>query len=130
MRACGAGSPGRSHFRAELVPGSSPPLLVICGEIDPLTRQAFGSAVDRALELHRRLYLDLRGITFMDSTGLNVLIATFHRLGQVPDAVVLVEPSLPVRRLLEVAGVDGLFPIRETSWRSDRRPPLARGGSG
>ena len=48
------------------------------------------------------LVLDLRGLTFMDSTGLRVLLKASKMIDGAGGKLVLREPSDPVRRLLEV----------------------------
>jgi anti-anti-sigma factor len=113
-------SPGPNPFSAEPVPGAVPPLLIVRGEIDPLSHDAFAAAIDEALGSDTRLCLDLRDTTFMDSSGLNVLITTFHRLGQVREAIILRDPTPQVLRLLEVCGVDDLFTIRSSPSETDK----------
>jgi anti-anti-sigma factor len=54
------------------------------------------------------LYLDLSGVTFMDSTALNALI-TIRNAASAP--VVLVRPSTPVLRLLQLTALDQAFTI-------------------
>jgi anti-anti-sigma factor len=52
--------------------------------------------------------IDLRDVTFIDSTGLRSLLLA-HRRG----VVVLREPSDVVRRILEVAGVADLLVVEQ-----------------
>jgi anti-anti-sigma factor len=54
------------------------------------------------------LYLDLSGVTFMDSTALNALI-TIRNAASEP--VVLVRPSTSVLRLLQLTALDQAFTI-------------------
>jgi anti-anti-sigma factor len=61
--------------------------------------------------------LDLRDVTFMDSAGLRVLEAVHLRLGQLPEAVILRDPTPAVQRLLHLAGMEGLFAVRTAASR-------------
>jgi anti-anti-sigma factor len=56
--------------------------------------------------------LDLSGLTFMDSTGVNALLRTRSLLGRERRDLVVVCPPGPVRRVLEIIGVvDMLAPF-------------------
>ena len=78
--------------------------LVLSGEIDSYT----------ATELAERLagdppvdVLDLAAVTFIDSSGLRVLVEAHqapHRAGHAARAA---SPSAPVQRLLEISGLAG-----------------------
>lgn len=50
------------------------------------------------------LILDVSELSFIDSTGLRVLIETARRLGEAGD-LVLRNPSRPVMDVLEIAGI-------------------------
>ncbi|MFH9011754.1 STAS domain-containing protein [Streptomyces sp. NPDC017943] len=72
--------------------------------IQPLT-----DALASAVRDHPVVVLDASGVTFADSTLLNLLILT-HQSGKLR----LVAPSSHLRRLCEITGVDGVLDIRET----------------
>lgn len=59
----------------------------------------------------KHLTLDLSGVSFMDSTGLRVLLKTSKVLEGSGGKLDLREPSDPVRRLLEVSGLDSHFEL-------------------
>jgi anti-sigma B factor antagonist len=100
------------------------PLLVVAGEIDHVTADQFRAAVDRALEEHARIELDLRGVSFMDSGGLAVLIAAHQRVGQNREAVVVRTSSPMILRLLEISGVGPLIDVRDEAIDGDQRAEL------
>lgn len=60
---------------------------------------------------NRNLEVDLRGVTFMDSTGLNMLVRLHDQTTRNGVALTLVAPPEHVRRLFEIAGVDGVLTI-------------------
>ncbi|WP_432131972.1 STAS domain-containing protein [Streptomyces tendae] len=72
--------------------------------IAPLTE-----ALDRAAAEHSKVVLDTSGITFADSSLLNLLILT-HRTVDLRVAA----PTRQLCRLLEITGVDGLLTVRPT----------------
>jgi anti-sigma B factor antagonist len=88
--------------------------LAIFGEVDALTAAELDAAIGRAAgEGVIEVVLDLRGLAFIDSSGLNVLVANAARL-QAAGAVLVVEaPSGSTRRLLEISGLDRVLTIRQ-----------------
>lgn len=58
--------------------------------------------------------LDLSAVTFMDSTGLQVLIATQRRLDPLGGTLRLVGLRSGVAKVLKVTGLDESFPAYET----------------
>lgn len=54
--------------------------------------------------------LDLSGINYIDSTGIGELVGYLGRFGDRGRKLILVNPSQRIRKLLEVAQLDTLFP--------------------
>jgi anti-sigma B factor antagonist len=98
-------------FHARLVAQAPQPTVAVRGFVDLSTAPALAAAIDAAICAGPRIELDLRETTFMDSAGLVVLRDAHVRLGQVREAIVLVDPSPEVRRILELAGLADLFRI-------------------
>jgi anti-anti-sigma factor len=59
------------------------------------------------------LVVDLKGVTFIDSTALGVLIEARSRLAD-RDGFRLAAPGLETRRALEVSGLDRHFSVFDT----------------
>lgn len=77
------------------------------GDIDIATLTVFGDALDRCRAAGgNRLVLDMRDVTFMDSQGLHMLLATDVALREVGGGVTVTAPSPQVRKLLAVSGLD------------------------
>lgn len=57
--------------------------------------------------------LELSGITFIDSAGLSVLVASHKRLLAKGSALVLEQPSAPTRRLFDITGLGDVLAIRD-----------------
>ena len=53
----------------------------------------------------------LRTVSFIDSSGLRVLVRAEKRLGQAGGQLALVRPSEPVTRLLEITGLSAELTI-------------------
>lgn len=86
-------------------------VLSLAGDLDieavPTMQASLVDATARATTVA----LDLSAVTFLDSSGLAVLLAARQRLADAGGPLVLHHPSPPVRRLLAVTGVDQLFTI-------------------
>jgi anti-anti-sigma factor len=73
-------------------------------EIDMATAGLFRQALDRAHGGDGHVTIDLAHTTFMDSSGLAVVIGAYDRLGRRPDAVALRNAGPPLRQILELTG--------------------------
>ena len=58
--------------------------------------------------------LDLCDVEFLDSSGLNLVLRARATLAREARPLAIVCPPGPVRRLMEVAGVDDLFFLYDT----------------
>ena len=88
-------------------------VVTIRGELDLATRDAAEAVLLEAEEsATRAVVLDLRGLRFLGSTGLSILVASAGRatLRGVGHEIV---PSEGVRRLLELTGVDRHLTTRD-----------------
>ncbi|MFF9815114.1 STAS domain-containing protein [Streptomyces sp. NPDC014006] len=79
------------------------------GAYDMESITPLADALKSAAAEHPKVILEASGVTFADSTFLNLLIL-IHRAGTLR----LVAPSAPVRRVCEITGVDNLLEIRDT----------------
>ncbi|MFF5970038.1 STAS domain-containing protein [Streptomyces sp. NPDC012769] len=79
------------------------------GAYDMESTGPLAAALERAAETHRKVVLDASGVTFADSSFLNLMILT-HRTGKLRVAA----PSAQVRRLCEITAVDGVLHIHES----------------
>jgi anti-sigma B factor antagonist len=55
--------------------------------------------------------IDLRGVTFIDSTGLSLLVDALHRVGEKGGTLMLAHPGPSLRRLFGIVGFTQRFPI-------------------
>ncbi|PRY01650.1 STAS domain-containing protein [Allonocardiopsis opalescens] len=82
-------------------------VIELTGEIDVATAPQLRSSLEPAFGAPEpRLVIDLAGVTFIDSSGLRVLIETHKRAEQDGGSLALARPSPWVVRLLRVTGLD------------------------
>lgn len=85
----------------------------IKGEVDLETADRLRQELEASLD-HARpevLLLDLAGVTFMDSSGLGVILGRYRRLKKQGGRVILSRPQPQVRRLLEISGLGKIMAI-------------------
>ncbi|HUJ66288.1 MAG TPA: STAS domain-containing protein [Acidimicrobiales bacterium] len=83
------------------------------GEIDIANGDELRIMIDSCLDGGaEQLIVDLSGVRFMDSSGLNVLIGTARRLGAGSFGVVVSRPS--IRKIFSVTGIDHIIPVFES----------------
>lgn len=88
--------------------------LAVSGEFDvatsPELRRELHQIADRDPTL---IVLDLRGVTFIDSSGLAVLVGVLKRLREENrgDAVVLEGLQDPVRKVFDITGLTEVFSV-------------------
>jgi anti-anti-sigma factor len=85
-------------------------VVAVIGELDLSTAAALSEALAPLLDQRlQAVTLDLGGVEFIDSTGLTLLVRTSKRLGEHQGALRLTSPTPPVRRVLELVGLDTLL---------------------
>ena len=83
--------------------------LAVSGEIDAHSAPVLAEHLEGCLAAESDVVVDLAAVTFIDSSGLRVLIDAKQRCDAASNDLVLRSPSHSVVRLLEVAGLDGHF---------------------
>ena len=85
--------------------------VTITGEVDHHRAREMMDVLDREIdmELPRRLTVDLRDVTFMDSSGIAVLLRAYRRLGALGGEVRVHNVPPQAARVLRAAGLDKLI---------------------
>jgi anti-anti-sigma factor len=78
--------------------------LVLAGEIDSYTAPDLAERLEADPSL---VVLDLTEVTFIDSSGLRVLVEGHRRRVEAGSSLTLRSPSAAVQRLLEISGLAG-----------------------
>ena len=87
-------------------------LVGMAGDLDFTAAPRLGDAIDRLLEARaHELWVDLRGLDFIDSTGLAALIGARRRADAAGAKLRLVVDDGPVREVLELGRMDRGFHI-------------------
>ena len=82
------------------------------GEIDFGSASTFEVALRRAIEANAHgVMLDLRGVTFIDSTGLQVLASAATMAQASRRELTLLDASPQVQHVIEMSGLQDLLPL-------------------
>lgn len=88
-------------------------LVALAGELDVST---VAGLYEQLAELYRdgvqHVALNMAEVTFVDSTGLSVLVTLHKRLEAQGGELIVFSPSVQLRKLLQVAGLDGYLNVR------------------
>ena len=85
-----------------------PLTITLTGELDHHAAKGLMEAIDRCMEqnLPVKTLLDLGGLTFMDSSGIAVVLRAKRRMEALAGALVVVNIPRQAARVLETAGLD------------------------
>jgi anti-sigma B factor antagonist len=116
------------EFSAHLLDGHA--VVELRGELDLSNAPALRERLlDIAATQSASLILDLSGLTFMDSTGISVLVAAERRAHQLGGSLSLAGPQKVVARVLHITSLDRHFPtfgtVEEAVAGRDAEPPVA-----
>lgn len=108
--------PSREHFDVtRLSNGWS-----VSGQIDALTAGRLADAVSDVPDVSDGpIEVDFADVTFIDSSGLRVLLGLADRIAGAGGTVVIRNASKSVRRLLEITKLESIFGLDTP----DREPP-------
>ena len=98
---------GVPDFSSEIVCVEGEMRLILRGEIDLAVREPLARAIDEVMASGRRVVLDMREVSFLDSTGIGALA----RIASDGSDVFVLNPQAAVRRALEVSGIDSIIQI-------------------
>jgi anti-sigma B factor antagonist len=88
----------------------------VAGEVDVSTSGSLRDSLLRIItdENHHGLVVNLASVSFLDSTGLGVLVGIWHRVCATRGCLTLAAPSRQARSVLETTGLTRLLPIYDT----------------
>jgi stage II sporulation protein AA (anti-sigma F factor antagonist) len=81
-------------------------VVTLSGEIDHQTAGPLRQALEATGTAGLRIVLDMRGVTFMDSTGINLLVAAHQALTEAGGWLRLAAPTPAVLRTIQIVGLD------------------------
>jgi anti-anti-sigma factor len=87
-------------------------VLAVIGEIDIATVALLEQSVDGAIDDGAaELWIDLSHTTFLDTTGVHLLVDTRRRLAALNRRLAIICPPGRIRYLLDVVNVSGALPL-------------------
>lgn len=88
----------------------------IAGEIDHHSARPLREAIDRELIRRRpRLFvLSLGQVSFMDSSGLGLMLGRFTRMQELGGRMKVADPTPEIEKILRLAGFEKKIPIEST----------------
>jgi anti-anti-sigma factor len=101
-----------STFQATVVAGSDPAQLQVSGDLDLASADQLLTTATTAAGSGTSLAMDLSGVTFIDSTGLGVLIKVKNSLVARGGDLELTATSLQVDRVMTLTGLADVFGVR------------------
>ena len=112
-RVSGGADGQQGAVRFETQQGDGVARVALFGELDMSATFSVETELDRLLDREqvRRLVLDLRGVSFLDSTGLRLLVQTDARAREGGVELALVRARSEVHRVFELAGLAELLPF-------------------
>ena len=94
---------------------SGAPGVLLRGAMDLGTASGLTATLDAAIRESRGAFvIDLCDVTFLDSSGVSVLVRARAMLGREERALLIICPPGPARRIFELAGIDDLLELFET----------------
>ena len=97
-------------FAVEFIDDGSGVTVLVVGDVDMDTARALATQLDRAVEgFAGDVTVDLAGVTFLDSTGLHVLLRARAALISLDRGLLLAGPSRAATRIFELAGLQDQF---------------------
>ncbi|MCL6588855.1 MAG: STAS domain-containing protein [Firmicutes bacterium] len=101
-------------------------IVTLNGELDLETSPVFREAVDSKLNLYdsiSHLILDCKGVNFIDSSGLGVILGRFKKLNQTGGRLSIINASEQLKQIMKFAGLFKIIGVYE-----DRRQALESSG--
>ncbi|QTD95825.1 Anti-sigma F factor antagonist [Streptomyces cyanogenus] len=89
-------------------------VLTLAGEIDHHTGDQLRNVLDVTGTARPRIVVDMRRVTFMDSSGINLLIAVYRAVTEADGWLRLAAPTDSVLRVLHLVGIDGIIECHPT----------------
>ena len=93
-------------------PGSDRYLITVSGEVDLATSPQLDTAVIAAIDSgNSSVVIDLTDVTFMDSSGLGVIVRALKRCREAENELDLVITNERVLKVFGITGLDQVIPI-------------------
>lgn len=87
------------------------------GELDHHAARKAVTHIEDQIDVHlpRETILDMRNLSFMDSSGIAIVLKTYRRMGEIGGKVCVENVHKQPRRVLDAAGVERIVKITALS---------------
>lgn len=88
----------------------------IGGEIDHHGAVSVRTGIDDVIAAQRppRVYLELSGVSFMDSSGLGLIMGRFALVKRYGGSFAVLDPSIAVQKMMKLAGMERMISILQS----------------
>lgn len=100
-----------SSFHIEVAAAEHATVVRVAGDVDLQTSPQFWEVLEQAIDAATNLQVDLRGIEYIDSSGVAVLIQGLKHAGRKSVPFSLLEPSLRALAVLDLSQLTQIFRI-------------------
>ena len=82
-------------------------IVALNGELDHHSAQLVSSKIDSEIvnTITKNLLIDFSRVTFMDSSGIGVVVGRYKNILQLKGNLVLINPSSQIKRIFEMSGI-------------------------
>ena len=89
----------------------------LCGEIDHHNAKEIREELDRFImsSQPKELEIDFKGISFMDSSGIGLIMGRHKLISECGGVLVVKNPQLYIKRVLKLSGIERLVRIDRKS---------------
>ena len=87
--------------------------ILLSGELDEYTAQSVRGKLDLLLDTQKgfvQIVMDLSEMTFMDSTGIGVLIGRYKKMKDMNKPIFITNPSRNAERIFKMSGLYEIMP--------------------
>lgn len=87
--------------------------ILLSGELDEYTAQTVRKNLDVLLDTQKgfvQIVMDLSELTFMDSTGVGVLIGRYKKMREINKPIFITNPSRNAERIFKMSGLYEIMP--------------------
>ena len=87
--------------------------ITLTGEIDHQSAKSVRLEIDRSIYFYRAkdVVIDLSGVSFMDSSGLGLILGRYAHVKEAGGVLKVLDPSSGAERVLRLAGAESIIPI-------------------
>lgn len=88
-------------------------LAEISGDLDHHTAKSIRTEIDNAVKEHqpKKLVLDFSSVSFMDSSGIGLVMGRYKLMQELDGEVIVVCPHGYIRKVMQIAGINKLTKI-------------------